>query len=105
MAGWGRPRWPDPPAANLAHPPEDHNPWGRTPGRGLHCHCRRHRHSAVAVAQDLVLRVAAAGMGGKLYLEAIPELVVLCESLDAILAAGVSDPAAVSRAWLGCMAA
>ena len=51
-------------------------------------------------AQDLLLRVAAAGLAGKLCLHAIPELCSLMESLDSLVAAGVRDPVHVSRAWL-----
>ena len=53
----------------------------------------------VPAAQDLLLRVATAGLCGKLFFSATPELVALCESMDAILQARVQDPPLVCR---GC---
>lgn len=54
----------------------------------------------VAERQDFMHRVAAAGFGGKLFAELVPEFMQLCASLDQIVLEHLGEPAVCARAWI-----
>ena len=63
-----------------------------------------HGHDACVgarvAAQELLMQVVSAGLGGKLFLEAIPELRTVMNSMDRLLEVGVHDPMSLAQAWL-----
>ena len=67
-------------------------------------HPEPHGHDACVgahvAAQELLMQVVSAGLGGKLFLEAVPELSTMMNSMDRLLEVGVHDPMFIARAWL-----